>query len=99
MNSESNDDDPLVLPLRSLCFHSISRTLFASYSAALSIEATPLCSIQCSMFRIKIKDLDPLRAKKIFIRQAEDGPYLGFGYKSSISDPLRSGKRSQRNIL
>ena len=26
----------------------------------------------------RIKSLDPLRAKKIFIRKAEDGPYLDF---------------------
>ena len=47
----------------------------------------------------RIKSLDPLKAKKIFIRKAEDGPYLGFGYQSLISDPMRSGKRSQRKIL
>ena len=38
---------------------------------------------------IRIKRLDPLRAKKIFIRKA-DGPYLGFRYKSLISDPFNS---------
>ena len=43
--------------------------------------------------------LDPLRTKKIVIRRIVDGPYLGFGYKSLISDPIRSGKRSQRKIL
>ena len=48
---------------------------------------------------IRIKSLDLLRAKKIFIRKAEDGPCLGFSYKSLISDPIRSGKRSQRKIL
>ena len=41
---------------------------------------------------IRIKSLDPLRAKKIFIRKAEDGPYLGFGYKSLISDPINLAK-------
>ena len=40
-----------------------------------------------------------LKAKKIVKRRAEDGPYLGFNYKSLISDSLRSGKRSQRKIL
>ena len=45
------------------------------------------------------KSLDPLRVKRIFIRKAEDGPYLDFSYKSLISDPIRSGKRSQRKIL
>ena len=39
-----------------------------------------------------MKCLDPLRGKKLFIRKAEDGPCLGFGYKSLISDPLRSDK-------
>ena len=40
------------------------------------------------------------KAKKIFIRKAEDGPYLGFMYRSIvISDPITSGKRSQRKIL
>ena len=39
------------------------------------------------------KSLDPLRAKKIFIRKAEDVPYLGFSYKSLISDPKKSNKR------
>ena len=48
---------------------------------------------------VRIKCLDPLRAKKIYIRNAEDVPYLGFGYTSLISDPIRSGKRSQRKIL
>ena len=49
---------------------------------------------------IRIKSLDTLRAKKIFIRKAEDGPYLGFSYKTLISVPLRSGRRSQRkNII
>ena len=33
------------------------------------------------------------------MRKAEDGPYLGFSCKSLISDPLISGKRSQRKIL
>ena len=33
------------------------------------------------------------------IRKAEDGPYLGLCYKSNISDPIRSGKSSQRKIL
>ena len=33
------------------------------------------------------------------INKAENGSYLGFGYKSLISDPLRSGNRSQRKIL
>ena len=47
----------------------------------------------------KNKSLDHLRAKKIFIRKVEDGSYLGFGYKSLISDPIRSGKKSQRKIL
>ena len=37
---------------------------------------------------MKIRTLDPLRAKKIFMRKAEDVPYLGFGYKSLISDPI-----------
>ena len=41
---------------------------------------------------MRIKSSDPFRAKKIFIRKAEVGPYLGFGYKSLISDPIRSGK-------
>ena len=50
-------------------------------------------------YKIRIKSLDPLRAKKIFIRKAEDGPLLGFGYKSLISDPVRSGKMIQRKIL
>ena len=36
---------------------------------------------------IRIKSLDPLRAKNIFIRKTEDGPYQGFSYKSLISDP------------
>ena len=45
------------------------------------------------------KSLDSLRAKNIFIRKAEDGQYLGFSYKSLFSDPIRSGKRSQRKIL
>ena len=49
--------------------------------------------------QIRIKSLDPLRAKKIFIRKPEDGPYLGFGYKSLISDPIRSGNRSRKKIL
>ena len=49
--------------------------------------------------KIRIKRLDPLRAKKIFIRKAEDGPYIGFSYKYLISDLIRSGKRSQRKIL
>ena len=49
--------------------------------------------------QIRIKSLDPLRAKKIFISKAEDGPYLGFSYKSLFSDTIRSGKRSQRKIL
>ena len=48
---------------------------------------------------IKIKSLDPFRANNISIRKAEDGPYLGFSYKSLISDPIRPGKRSQRKIL
>ena len=52
-----------------------------------------------SNFQIRIKRLDPLRSKKIFIRKAEDGPYLGFGYKSLISDPIRSVKRSRRKIV
>ena len=43
--------------------------------------------------------MDPLRAKKIFIRKTVDGPYLGFSYKNLISDPIRSGKRSQRKML
>ena len=30
-------------------------------------------------------NLDPLRAKKIFIKMAEDGPYLGFSYKNQPS--------------
>ena len=30
------------------------------------------------------KSLDPLKAKNMFIRKAEDGPYLGFNYKSAI---------------
>ena len=34
--------------------------------------------------QLKIKSLYPLRAKKIFIRKAED---LGFDYKSLIGDP------------
>ena len=41
-----------------------------------------------------IKRLDHLKAKIIFIRKAEDGPHLGFGYKSLISDPIKSGKMS-----
>ena len=40
-----------------------------------------------------------LRAKNIFIRKAEDEPCIGFSYKSLISDPIKSGKRSQRKIL
>ena len=40
----------------------------------------------------KNKKKDPLRAKKIFIREA-DRPYLGFGYKNIISDPIKSGKK------
>ena len=48
---------------------------------------------------IRMKSLDPLRANKIFIRKAEDGPFLCFSYKSLISDPLRSDNRSQRKIL
>ena len=39
------------------------------------------------------------KSKEIFTRKTEDGPYLGFSYKSLISDPIRSGKRSQRKIL
>ena len=46
---------------------------------------------------VRIKSLDLLRGKKIFIRKVEDGTYLGFGYKSLISDPIRSGK--MRKIL
>ena len=45
------------------------------------------------------KGLGPFGAKQIFIRKAEDGPYLGYRYKSLISDPIRSSKRSQRKIL
>ena len=33
---------------------------------------------------IRIKSLDPLRAKKIFIGKAEDGPYLDIGYINLI---------------
>ena len=33
------------------------------------------------LVQIRIKSLDLLRAKKIFIRKAEDGPDLGIGYK------------------
>ena len=44
------------------------------------------------------KGLDPLRAKKIFIRKAEDGPYLGFSYKRLISDPIRSDIKQYRNM-
>ena len=36
---------------------------------------------------------------KIFIRNAEDRPYLGFSYKSLISDAIGSGKRNYCNIL
>ena len=50
--------------------------------------------------QIRIKNsLDLLRSKEIFIRKAEDGPYLGFSYKSLISDRIRPGKRSQRKLL
>ena len=59
-------------------------------------ESFVVCGTQ---YIIRIKSLDPLRAKKIFMRKAEDGPYLGFGYKRLISDPIRSGKRSQKKIL
>ena len=51
------------------------------------------------LIRRGTKRLDPLRAKKIFIRKAEDRPYLGFSYKRLINDPIRSGKRSQRKVL
>ena len=41
----------------------------------------------------RIKKLDPLRAKNIFTRKAEYGPYLGFSYKSLISEAIRYGKK------
>ena len=37
------------------------------------------------------KSLDPLRAKKTFIRK-KVGPYRGFGYSSLISDPFNLAK-------
>ena len=33
---------------------------------------------QTAAEKVRIKSLDPFRAKKIFKRKAEDGPYLGF---------------------
>ena len=44
----------------------------------------------------RTKNLDHLRAKKIFIRKAEDVPYLGYSYKSLISDWL---KEPEENIV
>ena len=67
------------------------RTLLFEY---ISVDISTL-----SLLNNEIKSLDPLRAKKIFIRKAEDWPYLGFGYRSLISDPIKSGKRSRRKIL
>ena len=51
-------------------------------------------SVFISFHLIRIKSLDPLRAKNIFIRKEEDGPYLGFSYKSLISDPIRSSENT-----
>ena len=41
------------------------------------------------IYCIRIKSLDPLRAKKTFIRKQEL-PYHGFDYKNLISDPKKS---------
>ena len=72
-------------------------TLITRHHAKHMLNYENLISAQIMhIYEIRMKSLDPLRAKKIFIRKAEDGPYLGLSYESLISDPIRSGKRNRK---
>ena len=75
----------------------IDKSQWGGGGGSLTLILVQVCRQDFSI-RIRKKSLDPLRAKKIFIRKTEYGPHLGFSYKSLISDPIRSGKRSQMKI-
>ena len=83
------------------CFLSVITQIFTSHSITLDHSQfyTVSLSTRAAVVLNKNEKFRSFKSKKIFIRKAEDRPYLGFGYKSLISDPIRSGKRSQKKIL
>ena len=57
----------------------------------LSISTFPIIN--------KNKKFRSFKSKEIIHKKAEDGPKLGFGYKSLISDPIKSGKKPEKNTV